>query len=102
MVDYGLNVYVSHFTLETSKWNKIEQKFFSTISLNWKGFLLAYFEIIVSLIANTSNKSGLKVVSRLDEKEYVTGIKVDDRETESQNNKWYSFRPARNYLIKPR
>ena len=102
MVDYGLNVYVSHFILETSKWNKIEQKFFSTISLNWRGFLLAYFEIIVSLIANTSNKSGLKVVSRLDEKEYVTGIKVDDREMESQNNKWYSFRPDRNYLIKPR
>ena len=100
--DYGLNVYVSHFPPATSKWNKIEHRLFSAISLNWRGVPLASFEIIVSLIANTSNKSGLKVVSRLDEKEYVTGIKVDDEEMESLNIKRHSFRPDWNYLIKPR
>lgn len=100
--DYGLNVYVSHFPPATSKWNKIEHRFFSAISLNWRGVSLASFEIIVSLIANTSNKSRLRVSARLDEREYVTGIKVDDEEMESLNIKRHSFRPDWNYLIKPR
>lgn len=100
--EYGLNVYVSHFPPATSKWNKIEHRLFSAISLNWRGVPLASFEIIVSLIENTSNKSGLKVMSILDEKEYATGIKVDDEEIERLNIKRHSFRPDWNYLIQPR
>ena len=99
--DYNINVYVSHFPPATSKWNKIEHRLFSAITMNWRGRPLDSFETIVSLIANTTNNNGLKVRCMLDEGEYATGIKVGDDELEKLNILRHSFRPDWNYVIKP-
>jgi len=99
--EFFLNVYVSHFPPATSKWNKIEHRLFSAISMNWRGVPLDSFETIVSLIANTTNKGGLKVQSALDTSEYQTGIKIDDEELATIHIKRHSFRPDWNYVIMP-
>jgi transposase len=97
----GLAVYVSHFPPATSKWNKIEHRLFSAITMNWRGRPLDSFQTIVNLIANTTNKSNLKVRCALDEKEYATGIKVMDHELEKINIMGHSFHPEWNYVIRP-
>ncbi len=74
-----------HFPPGTSKWNKIEHRLFSFISMNWKGRPLESYEIIVNLIGSTTNRSGLKVNCGLDEKKYEKGIKVSKDEVEGLN-----------------
>ena len=76
--DFGLNVYVSHFPPGTSKWNKIEHRMFSYISLNWRGRPLTSLEVIVNLIANTTTKSRLKIQAEISDKMYQTGEKISD------------------------
>jgi len=41
----------------TSKWNKIEHRLFSFISINWRGRPLRTYETIVNLIGNTTNEA---------------------------------------------
>lgn len=97
----GLAVYVSHFPPATSKWNKIEHRLFSAITMNWRGRPLDSFQTIINLIANTTNRSNLKVQCTLDEREYATGIKVTDNELEKVNIMGHSFHPEWNYVIRP-
>ncbi len=83
----GLTVAVRHFPPGTSKWNKIEHRLFSFISMNWHGKPLTSYEIIVNLIGNTTNSSELKVRCELDLREYAKGIKVLDEEMNFLNIK---------------
>ena len=76
----GLAVMVCHFPPGTSKWNKIEHCLFSFISRNWRGRPLVSYEVIVSLIANTTNSGGLSVECAMDTGEYPKGVKVADDE----------------------
>ena len=69
---------VCHYPPGTSKWNKIEHKMFSFISLNWKGKPLENFESIVKLIAGTTTRQGLRVKARLDKNRYIKGQKISD------------------------
>ena len=69
----GLEISVCHFPPGTSKWNKIEHRMFSFISLNWRGCALATRQIIVNLIGETTTKTGLKIHAALDEGHYPTG-----------------------------
>jgi hypothetical protein len=62
----GPSIRVSHFPPGTSKWNKVEHRLFSFISMNWRGRPLRTFETIVNLISNTTNRGGLVVRARLD------------------------------------
>ncbi|MDR1023802.1 MAG: ISAzo13 family transposase, partial [Prevotellaceae bacterium] len=71
----GLNICVSHFPPGTSKWNKIEHRLFSYISMNWRGKPLESLLVILGLIGATTTKTGLRVKAVLDEKQYETGIK---------------------------
>jgi hypothetical protein len=71
---YGLVVHVSHFPPGTSKWNKIEHRLFSYISLNWRGRTLCSYETIVRLISNTTTSAGLVVRAAMDENDYKLGI----------------------------
>lgn len=98
----GLEITVCHFPPGTSKWNKIEHKLFSYISLNWKGIPLIDVETVVSLIGSVSTKTGLKVKARKDKKEYKKGIKVTDEELEKVNLNKHKFHGEWNYTIKPR
>ncbi|MEI6704532.1 MAG: ISAzo13 family transposase [Deltaproteobacteria bacterium] len=71
---------VSHFPPGTSKWNKIEHRLFSHISMNWRGKPLITHEVIVNLIAATTTRKGLKIRAELDTTHYPKGIKVTDEE----------------------
>src|ERR1019366_2802323 len=70
----GLEITVCHFPPGTSKWNKIEHRLFSHISMNWRGRPLTSHEVIVSLIANTRTRTGLTVAAELDPGQYPKGI----------------------------
>jgi transposase-like protein len=76
----GLNIRVCHFPPGTSKWNKIEHRMFSFITMNWRAQPLVSHEVIVSLIAGTRTKSGLKVHAELDRNAYPKGVVVTDAE----------------------
>src|SRR5487761_325054 len=78
--EIGLPIRVCHFPPGTSKWNKIEHRLFSYVSLNWRGRPLETHEVISDLIGQTTTSTGLKVYARLDPGEYEKGIKVTDAE----------------------
>jgi len=99
--DTGLKIHVSHLPAGTSKWNKIEHRLFSYISINWRGKPLKSLAVIIGLINGTTTKSGLKVTAKLDEREYQTGIKITDEEFEKINLKRYKFHGEWNYIIRP-
>ena len=80
-----LRIAVSHFPPGTTKWNKIEHRLFSFISQNWRGQSLASLEVIVSLIAATTTRKGLKVYSEPDRGSYPAGIKVHDTDLAQVN-----------------
>jgi hypothetical protein len=98
----GLIVYVSHFPPATSKWNKIEHRLFSAISMNWRGRPLDSFQTVVNLIANTTNASNLRVICKLDRSEYKSGIKVSDDDISEINIVRHEFHPEWNYAIQPK
>ncbi len=93
---------VCHFPPGTSKWNKIEHRLFSFISLNWRGKPLTSYQVIINLIASTTTKTGLTVKARLDEKLYTKGKKVTDQEMKSLKLLKNKFHGEWNYTIKPR
>lgn len=97
----GIPITISHYPPGTSKWNKIEHKMFSFISMNWKGMPLENFEAIVKLISSTTTKNGLKIKAKLDSKEYKKGIKITDNEFEEINLKFSNKFPKWNYTIFP-
>lgn len=97
----GLMIHVRHFPPGTSKWNKIEHKLFSFISMNWRGQPLLSFQTIINLIGNTKTTSGLTVQAVLDEKTYPTGRVIDDEQFASINIKRDAFHPEWNYSISP-
>jgi hypothetical protein len=92
---------VSHFPPGTSKWNKIEHRLFSYISMNWRGKPLVSHETIVNLIAATTTKKGLKVRAELDAGHYPTGIKVTDEELKTIRIFRDDFHGEWNYSIFP-
>ena len=97
----GLNIFVSHFPPGTSKWNKIEHRLFAYISKNWRAKPLTSLLVIVSLIGATTTTKGLKVNAKLDEKVYLTGVKVTEQEKEKLNILRNDFHGEWNYVISP-
>lgn len=95
----GLEITVCHFPKGTSKWNKIEHRLFSHISMNWKGHPLTSHDVMVNLIGATKTKTGLKVGVKIDKRKYPTGIKVSDREMEKINIGKHNFHGDWNYTI---
>jgi hypothetical protein len=99
--DSGLSISVSHFPPGTSKWNKIEHRLFSYISKNWRAKPLISLLTIINLIGATTTNKGLTVKAKLDEKTYVTGIKIADEEKEKFNIEKNDFHGEWNYTIMP-
>ncbi len=100
--DTGLQVQVCHFPPGTSKWNQIEHRLFSFISMNWRGKPLVSRQVIIDLIAATTTRTGLKVYAQLDERAYPAKIKVSQAELAAVNIHKADFHPGWNYVIKPR
>ena len=98
----GLKLTVCHFPPGTSKWNKIEHRMFSHITLNWRGKPLVSHEVIVQLIAHTTTKAGLKVRAALDRRRYPAGEKITPAELKSLRLKRATFHGDWNYVIAPR
>jgi len=99
--EFNLEITICHLPPGTSKWNKIEHRLFSFITMNWRGKPLTSFETIVNLIGSTTTAKGLKVRSALDETEYEKGIIVDQDELKSVNILQHKFHGEWNYTIKP-
>jgi hypothetical protein len=97
----GLFVTVNHLPPATSKWNKIEHRLFSYISVNWRGRPLTSLETIIELISSTTTKQGLTVHAMVDQNKYPTGIKVSDAEMSGLNIVRDAFHGEWNYTIKP-
>jgi hypothetical protein len=96
----GLNITVCHFPPGTSKWNKIEHRLFSFITMNWRAKPLVSHEVIVSLIAATKTRSGLTVRAELDTHPYPKGIAVSDAELATVPIERADFHGEWNYCIR--
>ena len=96
-----LEVAVCHFPPGTSKWNRIEHRLFSFITMNWRGKPLVSLETIISLIGATTTSSGLEVYARLDQGAYPNKIRVPNTELRAVNLHPDEFHPEWNYRIKP-
>jgi transposase len=94
-------VSVCHFPPGTSKWNKIEHRLFSFISINWRGKPLLTYQTIINLITSTKTKTGLIVKARLNRKTYKKGIKISKAEMQKINIHKDKFHGEWNYTIKP-
>lgn len=99
--EMGLHITTCHFPPGTSKWNKIEHRLFSHISMNWRGRPLVSHEVIVKLIGKTSTRNGLRVKAKLDRRKYPTKVKVSNEEMERVKLKPHSFHGEWNYSINP-
>ena len=97
----GLEICVLHYPPGTSKWNRIEHKLFSQISINWRGRPLTSYQTIISLIAATTTSTGMTVYSRLDQGTYERGIKITDKQMAALNLHRHDFHGDWNYTIKP-
>jgi transposase len=100
--ELGLEITVHHLPPGTSKWNKIEHRLFSFITMNWRGKPLVTHQAIVQLIAATTTKSGLEVRCELDRNIYPAGIKIPDDEFNALNINRHEFHGDWNYTISPK
>ena len=99
--EFNLTIHVSHFPPGTSKWNKIEHKMFSFISINWKGKPLRNLQFIVQLIGMTKTKKGLEIKTEVDNKKYKIGRKISVKQMKLLNIEPCDFHGEWNYKIKP-
>jgi hypothetical protein len=99
--ELSLEITVVHFPPGTSKWNKIEHKLFSFITINWRGKPLLSYRTLIKLIASTTTASGLTVQARLDRRKYKKGIKVSKEDFEAIGLKKHKFHGEWNYTILP-
>lgn len=96
-----LSITVTHYPPATSKWNKIEHRLFSFISLNWRAKPLTSLEVVLELISHTTTNQGLTVTALKDSNTYPTGRKVTDDELAALNVLRDPFHGEWNYTIKP-
>ena len=95
----GLAITVCHFPPGTSKWNRIEHRLFSHISMNWRGRPLTSHEVVVDLIGATTTRSGLTVRAERDPGVYPKGIKVTDAELAAVPREAHRFHGEWNYTV---
>jgi len=97
----GLEITVCHFPPGTSKWNRIEHRLWSAVSMNRRGLPLTSHEVVVNLIGATTNKQGLKVQALLDTGSYPKGLKITDAEIAAIPLTRHAFHSDWNYTVHP-
>ena len=97
----GLVITVCHMPPGTSKWNKIEHRLFSFISMNWRGKPLTTYRVVVNLIAGTTTRTGLRVMADLDQGSYPTGVKVTNAQLAAVPLRPHDWHPDWNYTVLP-
>ena len=98
----GLAITVCHFPPGTSKWNKIEHRLFSHITLNWRGRPLTSHEVVVQTIAATQTRGGLRVQAALDFGDYPTGVAISKERMAGLPLERHVTHGAWNYTLHPR
>ena len=96
-----LTITVAHYPPATSKWNKIEHRLFSFISINWRAKPLTSLETVIELISHTTTEEGLHVTAIKDSQTYPTGLTVSDAELKALNIVHDAFHGEWNYTIAP-
>jgi hypothetical protein len=99
--ELGIEITVHHLPPGTSKWNKIEHRLFSFITMNWRAKPLVSYKVILDLISATTTETGLKVICELDDRLYPKGVVVSDKELAAVNIIRADFHGEWNYTIKP-
>jgi transposase len=97
----GLAITVCHLPPGTSKWNKIEHRLFSHISMNWRGRPLTSHEVVVDLIGATTTRTGLQVHAELDPGVYQTKVKIGDEQMAAIALDRHDFHGEWNYTLQP-
>ncbi|SFC58853.1 Rhodopirellula transposase DDE domain-containing protein [Streptomyces aidingensis] len=97
----GLAITVCHFPPGTSKWNKVEHRLFSHITMNWRGRPLTSHEVVIKTIRSTRTRGGLRVEAELDTREYPTGISISKEYADSLPIEPHETRGAWNYTVLP-
>jgi transposase len=95
----GLDITVCHFPPGTSKWNAIEHRLFSHITMNWRGRPLTSHEVVINSIAATTTRTGLKVHAELDTDSYPTGVEVSDEQIAAVPITRHRFHGDWNYTL---
>jgi transposase len=95
----GLEITACHYPPGTSKWNRVEHRMFSFISMNWRGRPLVSYRTIIELISATTTAKGLKIRAEADRHRYETGTKVSDAELSAVPLTAHRFHGDWNYTI---
>lgn len=98
---YGLSVTICHYPSGASKWNPVDHRLFSFISLNWAGVPLESYELILKYIRTTTTKTGLTVDATLNRKRYDTGKKISPELYQQIEIQHDDILPQWNYTIRP-
>lgn len=99
--DSGLEIAVCHYPPGTSKWNPIEHRLFSQITITWAGHVLSTLLVLLGWIRKTTTKTGLNVTANHTEKQYQTGLKVPNAEFKAIQLTRHPVCPQWNYTIRP-
>jgi Rhodopirellula transposase DDE domain len=97
----GLAITVCHFPPSTSKWNKIEHRLFSAITLNWRGRPLTSHEVVVNTLASTRTRGGLRVEAALDTSDYPIGVSISKERFAALPLERHATHSAWNYTLLP-
>ncbi len=100
-LETGLRITVCHFPPGTSKWNAIEHRLFSHISMNWRGRPLTSHDVIINTIAATTTRSGLRVHAELDTNTYPTGVTSSDTQLAGLSITRHDWHGDWNYTLRP-
>lgn len=95
----GLEITVVHYPPGTSKWNQIEHRMFSFITMNWRGRPLDSYRTVVELIGSTRTKTGLRIKAARDGEFYETGVKVTDEQLAAVPLQPHNFHGDWNYTV---
>ena len=99
--EIGIPIAVCHYPPGTSKWNQIEHRLFSFISMNWRGKPLVSYETVINLIGSTRTRTGLEVKALLDRHDYEKGLFVSTEEMRALRLRGHTFHPDWNYTLSP-
>ena len=97
----GLDLTVCHYPPGASKWNKVEHRLFSFISINWRSRPLTDYQVVVETIAATTTETGLTVDAVLDTNTYPTGVRISSREMKAVPITRNDFHGEWNYTVHP-
>jgi transposase len=95
----GLDITVCHYPPGTSKWNKIEHRMFSFITMNWRGKPLTSLRTIIELISATSTSTGLTIQADYDPNWYPTGVKITNKQLAALPVEPHDFHGEWNYTV---